>query len=122
MADNGSEESNPMNSRFLPFLVVFVLTACSDRGTESTDAAGEQESPDMTASPAASPGAETGSEKVLSNSLRDAYFGNLHVHTAWSFDGYINGAFTDPDDAYRRAKGESIRAEEATSKINVPLD
>lgn len=47
-------------------------------------------------------------QEVQSNPLRDAYFGNLHVHTAWSFDANINGAIAGPDDAYRWAKGEAI--------------
>ncbi len=40
-----------------------------------------------------------GAEKPEENPLRDAYFGNLHVHTSWSFDGYINGSITGPDEA-----------------------
>jgi len=61
---------------------------------------------------------------VPENPLRDVYFGNLHVHTRWSFDGYINGAWTDPDDAYRWAKGEEIPGDEhgIPLKIKVPLD
>ena len=58
------------------------------------------------------------------NPLRDAYFGNLHVHTSWSFDGYINGSITNPDDAYRWAKGESINGggNGTPLQIKVPLD
>jgi len=47
-------------------------------------------------------------QDVEPNPLRDAYFGNLHVHTAWSFDANINGAVAGPDEAYRWAKGEVI--------------
>lgn len=47
-------------------------------------------------------------QDVPTNPLREAYFGNLHVHTAWSFDGFINGAIAGPDEAYRWAKGEAI--------------
>jgi len=39
---------------------------------------------------------------------KNAYFGNLHIHTSWSFDGFTNGSVTEPDDAYRWAQGESI--------------
>ena len=39
---------------------------------------------------------------------RNAYFGDLHVHTQLSFDAYIFNVRRTPDDAYRFAKGETI--------------
>ena len=42
------------------------------------------------------------------NRARNAYFGDLHVHTKLSFDAYIFNVRATPDDAYRYAKGESI--------------
>lgn len=39
---------------------------------------------------------------------RKAFFGDLHVHTTYSFDGYAFGTLATPYDAYRFAKGESI--------------
>ena len=42
------------------------------------------------------------------NPDRNAYFGDLHVHTKLSFDAYIFNVRTSPDDAYRFAKGETI--------------
>ena len=40
---------------------------------------------------------------------RTAYFGDLHVHTAYSFDGYAFGTLATPYDAYRFATGEAIK-------------
>ena len=35
-----------------------------------------------------------------------AYFGDLHVHTAYSLDALAYGTLATPSDAYRYAKGE----------------
>jgi len=39
---------------------------------------------------------------------RTAFYGDLHVHTEYSFDGYAMGTQATPYDAYRFAKGEAI--------------
>ena len=42
------------------------------------------------------------------NPERNAYFGDLHVHTMLSFDAYIFNVRATPDDAYAFAKGQAI--------------
>jgi hypothetical protein len=42
------------------------------------------------------------------NPLRNVYFGDLHVHTALSFDAYAFDIRNTPDDAYRFATGETV--------------
>ncbi len=42
------------------------------------------------------------------NPERNAYFGDLHIHTRSSFDAYIFNVRRTADDAYRFAKGETI--------------
>ena len=42
------------------------------------------------------------------NPDRNAYFGDLHVHTSNSFDAYTFGTIASPSDAYRFAQGEAI--------------
>jgi len=68
-----------------------------------------------------SAGADT---QIPLTQTREVYFGNFHVHTAWSFDAYINGAISGPEDAYRWAKGAAIPGggDGTPLKIKVPLD
>ncbi|MGZ3426873.1 MAG: DUF3604 domain-containing protein, partial [Polyangia bacterium] len=42
------------------------------------------------------------------NPERNLYFGDLHVHTAYSFDAHMFDVRTTPDDAYRFARGEAL--------------
>jgi hypothetical protein len=58
------------------------------------------------------------------NSERNAYFGNVHVHTSWSFDAFTNGSKTTPMDAYAWAQGKEITNSGVGGKIQIrtPLD
>jgi hypothetical protein len=60
----------------------------------------------------------------VANPERNAYFGNLHVHTGWSFDGMTNGSRTTPKDAYAWAQGREITNSGIGGKIQIgtPLD
>ena len=40
------------------------------------------------------------------NPQRNPYFGELHVHTAWSLDAFVLASLNGPDEAFRYAKGE----------------
>ncbi len=61
---------------------------------------------------------------VSRNPLKDVYFGELHLHTAYSLDAYIFGnTMNDPFEAYKFAKGEAIDLPTGVSKrIKAPLD
>ena len=44
------------------------------------------------------------------NPERNAYFGQTHVHTSWSFDAYVFGTtITGPEEAYQFARGQPIK-------------
>jgi len=62
------------------------------------------------------------------STTRQPLFGDLHVHTKYSFDSYISSQRNDPFDAYRFAKGEPITLPSAdgeqtiTTQLERPLD
>ncbi len=39
---------------------------------------------------------------------RNAYFGELHIHSSWSIDAYVFGTRIGPDAAIRYARGEAV--------------
>ena len=47
--------------------------------------------------------------KPSPNPDKNAYFGDLHVHTENSFDAYAFGTTASPADAYKYARGEAIK-------------
>jgi len=55
-------------------------------------------------------------------------FGDLHVHTSYSYDSYVSSQRNDPWDAYRYAKGEAITLPDADgvqriqAQLQRPLD
>ena len=60
---------------------------------------------------------------VPPNPDRIPLYGDLHVHTKYSFDAYIFGVTATPYDAYRYAKGEAIKHPLGFDmKLREPLD
>ena len=67
--------------------------------------------------------ADEANPAVTSNPLRSAFYGDLHLHTKYSFDSYVlRGTKVDPDEAYRFAKGESVDYLGKTVQRREPLD
>lgn len=77
-----------------------LLIGCS--GNKDAD---KTETPQQT-----QPSTETVSSVSMTgaNPLKNAYFGDLHIHTKNSFDAYIFNVRNTPDDVYRFAMGETI--------------
>ena len=55
--------------------------------------------------------------------MKALYWGDLHVHTAYSLDAYAFGAIATPKEAYAFAKGQPLRmADGTTTSLDRPLD
>jgi len=54
--------------------------------------------------------------------LRNAYFGDLHLHTSLSFDAYILRTNTRPNDSYAYAKGQPVTYLGKTVQRKAALD
>ena len=52
---------------------------------------------------------KSNTNKPKPNIDKNPYYGDLHVHTKYSFDAYVFGVTASPDDAYNYAKGAAIK-------------
>jgi hypothetical protein len=70
------------------------------------------------------PPAAIRAERPAPNPLRNAYFGELHLHSAASLDATVFGTRGGPRTAYRFARGESVQipANGKVQRLQVPLD
>lgn len=99
----------------LALAAAVLLGACTPPA-ETTDAT----APEPAEPP---PAAARESPPAPRNPLRNAYFGDLHVHTHLSFDAYLFGTRRTPDDAYEFAKGGAIEhASGFRMQMKKPLD
>jgi len=64
----------------------------------------------------------TGLVQAQQNPMRNAYFGETHMHTMFSLDAYIGDNRQSPDMAYRFAKGEAFDIGGVTKQLKRPLD
>ena len=62
------------------------------------------------------------SGSVAQNPLKNVYYGETHMHTAYSLDAFIGGNRQTPSDAYRVAKGETVSVNGLPHKLRRPLD
>ena len=61
--------------------------------------------------------------RAAGDPLKNAYYGDLHVHTSWSPDAFTQSTRTTPRDAYAYAKGKAIdHAAGYKIQLREPLD
>jgi hypothetical protein len=80
---------------FALITLLILVPACSDNNDNTKFV--ETEEKDTYVQPRSEP-----------NPDKNAYFGDLHVHTSNSFDAYTFGTIANPVDAYKFAQGEAI--------------
>lgn len=111
-------------SLWVIFLVLLLIVGSIGYFVMSLAPAGEPWQPSIAAAPDVS--ARSRAPCADNNPYRNAYFGDLHVHTAYSWDGAGRGMNTTPDQAYRFARGENIGLppydSEGNGLRNVQLD
>ena len=102
-----------MNFELMRVIAVFFLAAISFSCQPNKK--NPQESQDKEPTQMPNPTVET-------NPLKDAYFGETHVHTSSSMDAFIGGNRLTPEDAYRFARGEEVMANGSPHRLKRPLD
>ncbi len=59
---------------------------------------------------------------IEENPQKNLYFGETHIHTAYSLDAFLGGTRQTPSDAYRFAKGETVVVNGQPHRMRRPLD
>ena len=90
-----------MKQHKLLFLIIFILISCSETQYQTHSSKLTPEVKLMIEKDIAS--------KSAPNPYKNAYFGDLHVHTENSFDAYTFGTIASPNDAYKYARGKAIK-------------
>ena len=91
----------------LTLLCVLASSGCDDiRDAQTTsDGSSDQRRALMSDEVIFEPSVGTISLRPEANPERNVYYGDLHVHTEYSFDAFAFGTQATPRDAYRYAKG-----------------
>lgn len=106
----------PLKLCILATSCLLVLAACS-KPAEPVAEAGKtsvEQSPETSI--------EEREAAVPENPLKEAYFGETHLHTSYSLDAFIGGNRNTPEDAYRFARGEEMQINGQPHKLKRPLD
>ncbi|MBJ22407.1 MAG: DUF3604 domain-containing protein [bacterium] len=94
-------------SLFLAWVLTgFVVLASADVD-ETRAPKGDTKKPERSKPTETDPGRDFENGPIPAHE-RQAYFGDLHIHSSWSLDAFAEGVNVGPMAAYRYARGESI--------------
>lgn len=105
-----------------PHALAWALALATSSLLAGCTGGGDSAAPAEPQAAAGAASAEADRDAVAENPLKDAYFGEQHVHTGVSMDAFIGGNRLTPDDAYRFAKGEEVVVNGSPHRIKRPLD
>ena len=96
-------------------IMAILLAACSNEAPDTTVSAGPPDQDDVLTEKVDKPTAEV--EKKV-------FWGDLHVHSNYSFDAYsLGNTNLTPADAFRFARGETVKAHNGEeARLGRPLD
>ncbi|MGB2817945.1 MAG: DUF3604 domain-containing protein, partial [Burkholderiaceae bacterium] len=106
----------------LSLVALAAVIAVAGCGKQADTTSAKAPAPAPVAAAATAPTVEQLEAAVAENPLKDAYFGETHVHTSYSLDAYIGGARITPDEAYRFARGQDVTVNGLKHNIGRPLD
>lgn len=95
-------------------MAVSLLSACPDKTSTTSDVldalldAGDDVAKEVETTDGGDTEVSPPTQCADFNPLRNAYFGDTHIHTALSLDAVLQGTRLTPADAYRFARGEAV--------------
>jgi len=107
-----------MKKTIITSFTLLTLIACNDSKKQTENSSEEKSETTLTPEQQVA----AAEDAVKENPLKDAYFGETHLHTAYSLDAYLGGTRLLPTDAYRFAKGEEVEVNGEKITISKPLD
>lgn len=90
------------------------LSGCDNRKDEESRAVSSVDSVEQAAPEA--------KDLHAGNPMKDAWFGEQHMHTAYSLDAYIGGTRLTPFEAYEFAQGAEVEVNGTKHQLSRPLD
>jgi hypothetical protein len=92
---------------------IFTLAGCT---TKKSDAPAGAQPADQAQS------TKPAEARPAPNPLKNAYFGDLHLHSGYSMDAFAFGTRTTPEDSYKYAMGQTVEYMGKPQKRIAPLD